>query len=134
MKPQSILQSRAGWSLTVLVVVALLLDGGIDLVSPQTMHAAMLETGFPETLATPLGAIIVLCAILYVVPRTAVLGAILVTAFLGGAVCAHFRLGELGSPPQFISLLLGVMTWAGLCLRDSRLRVFLPLVSAPPRI
>ena len=67
------------------------------------------------------------CAILYAIPRTAVLGAILTTGFLGGAICTHFRLGEIGSPPQLISLLLGVMTWGGLYLRDSRIRTLLPL-------
>jgi hypothetical protein len=64
------------------------------------------------------GPIILVCAILYAIPATAVLGAILVTGFLGGAICAHVRIRELGSPPEIISLLLGVMTWGGLHARD----------------
>ena len=74
------------------------------------------------------GPIILACAILYAFPATAVLGAILVTGFLGGAICAHVRIGELGSPPEIISLLLGVMTWGGLYLRDPRIRAILPLI------
>src|SRR5258708_12652050 len=58
-------------------------------------------------LARVVGPIILACAILYAIPATAVLGAILVTGFLGGAICAHVRIGELGSPPEIISLLLG---------------------------
>jgi hypothetical protein len=68
------------------------------------------------------------CAILYAIPATSVLGAILVTGFLGGAICAHVRIAELGSPPELISLLLGVMTWGGLYARDARIRAILPLV------
>ena len=69
-----------------------------------------------------MGPIILACAILYAIPATAVLGAILVTGFLGGAICAHVRIGELGSPPEIICLLLGAMTWGGLYARDPRIR------------
>jgi hypothetical protein len=74
------------------------------------------------------GPIILACAFLYAIPATAVLGAILVTGFLGGAICAHVRIGELGSPPEIISLLLGAMTWGGLYARDPRIRAILPLI------
>src|SRR5258708_26118239 len=62
------------------------------------------------------------------IPVTAVLGAILATGFLGGAICAHVRIGELGSPPEVISLLLDAMTWVGLYARDPRIRAILPLI------
>ena len=78
-------------------------------------------------LTPALGGIMVACAVLYAIPATTVLGAIVATGFLGGAICAHLRLGELGSPPEVISLLLGVMTWGGLYLRDLRIRAILPL-------
>ena len=68
------------------------------------------------------------CTILYAIPRTAMLGAILLTGFLGGAICTHFRLGEIGSPPQLICLALGILVWAGLYLRDTRVRDLLPLM------
>lgn len=79
-------------------------------------------------MSATVGPIILACAILYAIPATAVLGAILVTGFLGGAICAHVRIGELGSPPEIISLLLGVMTWGGLYARDPRIRAILPLI------
>jgi hypothetical protein len=74
------------------------------------------------------GPIILACAILYAIPATAVLGAILATGFLGGAICAHVRIGELGSPPEIISLLLGAMTWGALYTRNPRIRAVLPLI------
>src|ERR1700721_2796633 len=68
------------------------------------------ETGFAMDLTRVVGPIILACAILYAIPASSVLGAILVTGFLGGAICAHVRIGELGSPPEIISLFLGAMT------------------------
>jgi DoxX-like family len=114
-----------GRALSALVVLALLADAAVTLLAPGTMSAEMAETGFAPSLSPALGIIMLVCAIVYAIPRTAVIGAILVTGFLGGALCTHFRLGELGSPPQLISLLLGAMTWGGLYLRDARMRALL---------
>jgi hypothetical protein len=86
------------------------------------------ETGFVMDLTRILGPVVLACAILYAMPATSVLGAIVVTGYLGGAICAHVRIGELGSPPEIISLALGVMTWGGLYLRDPRIRAILPLI------
>lgn len=108
------------------VVLVLFADAAVDLLSPATMSAEMEATGFPIGLAPVLGIIILVCAVLYAIPRTAVLGAILVTGFLGGAISTHFRLGEIGAPPQLICLLLGILTWGGLYLRDARIRALLP--------
>lgn len=110
-----------------LVVVALLADAGVSLLAPGVMKAQMAETGFAMRLSQPLGIVMLTCATLYAIPQTAVLGAILVTGFLGGAICTHFRMGEIGSPPQIICLVLGVLAWGGLYLRDTRLRTLLPL-------
>ena len=105
-----------------------LADGAIQLFAPAQMASMLQETGFAMDLTRVVGPIILACAILYAIPATAVLGAILVTGFLGGAICAHVRIGELGSLPELISLLLGAMTWGGLYLRDPRIRTILPLV------
>ncbi|PZM16893.1 DoxX family protein [Rhizobium tubonense] len=121
--------SWVGWALTGVVALALFADAAIDLLSPGTMSAEMELTGFPPSQAPLLGIIILVCALLYIFPRTAVLGAILTTGFLGGAICTHFRLGEIGTPPQLICLALGVMTWGGLYLRDPRIRALLPFTS-----
>ncbi|MBB3288971.1 DoxX family protein [Rhizobium sp. CNPSo 3968] len=122
--------SWAGWVLTAIVTLAFAADAAVNLFSPAALTAEMTATGFSANQAGAVGLIILVCAVLYAVPHTAVLGAILMTGFLGGAICTHFRLGEIGSPPQLISLLLGVMAWSGLYLRDERLRRLLPIRSA----
>jgi hypothetical protein len=116
-----------GRVLSALVVLALLIDASVQLFAPQKVYALMEETGFPTSLAFQLGVILLTCVVLYAIPQTAVLGAILLTGFLGGAICTHFRIGEVGSPPQLICLALGVMAWGGLYFRDGRIRNLLPL-------
>ena len=118
----------AGRIMSAVVVAALVADGAIQLFAPAQIASTLQETGFAVDLTRVVGPIILACAILYAIPTTAVLGAILVTGFLGGAICAHVRIGELGSPPEIISLLLGAMTWGGLYLRDPRIRAILPLI------
>ncbi len=117
----------AGRITSAIVVVALVTDGAIQLFAPAQVASMLQETGFAMELTRVVGPIILACAILYAIPASAVLGAILATGFLGGAICAHVRIGELGSPPEIISLALGAMTWAGLYLRDPRIRAPLPL-------
>lgn len=118
-----------GYVMSGAVVLAMLADAGVQLFAPGKLKAEMDATGFSMDLATPLGIIMLVCGVLYAIPRTAVLGAILITGFLGGAICTHFRLGEFATPPQLICLLLGVLAWGGLYLRDARLRALLPLTS-----
>ena len=118
----------AGRIMSALVVIALVADGAIQLFAPAQIASMLQETGFAMDLTRVVGPIILACAILYAIPAAAVLGAILVTGFLGGAICAHVRMGELGSPPEIISVLLGAMTWGGLYLRDPRIRAILPLI------
>ena len=129
--PEAMALHRSQWVgriMSALVVIALLADGAIQLFAPAQIASMLQETGFAMDLTRVVGPIILGCAILYAIPATAVLGAILVTGFLGGAICAHVRIGELGSPPEIISLLLGAMTWGGLYLRDPRIRAILPLI------
>src|SRR3984957_930093 len=110
------------------VVTALVADGAIQLFAPARIASMLQETGFAMDVTHVVGPIILACAILYAIPAASVLGAILVTGFLGGAICAHVRIGELGSPPEIVSLLLGAMTWGGLYLRDPRIQAILPLI------
>jgi len=117
----------AGRLFSALVVLALLADGAVALFAPAMLKADMDATGFAADSARPIGIIVIVCAVLYAVPRTATLGAILITGFLGGAICTHFRLGEVGSPPQLVCLALGIMTWGGLYLRSAQVRRLLPL-------
>jgi hypothetical protein len=114
--------------MSALVVIALVTDGTIQLLAPAQIASMLQETGFATELTRVMGPIVLACALLYAIPATAVLGAILVTGFLGGAICAHVRIGELGSPPEIIALLLGAMTWVGPYARDPRVRAILPLI------
>ena len=116
-----------GYLASTLVVLILLADAAVEFIKPETLRAEMEATGFPMNLSLSLDLIMLGCAVVYAIPRTATMGAILVTGFLGGAICAHFRLGEMGSPPQLISLGLGILTWGGLWLRDPRVRALLPV-------
>ena len=129
--PEAMTLNRAPWAgriMSAFVAIALMADGAIQLFAPAQIASTLQETGFAMDLTRVVGPIILACAILYAIPATAVLGAILVTGFLGGAICAHVRIGELGSPPELISLLLGAMSWGGLYLRDPRIRAILPLI------
>jgi hypothetical protein len=129
--PEALTLNRALWAgriMSAFVVIALLADGSVQLFAPAQIADMLHETGFAMGLTRVVGPILLACAILYAIPSTAVFGAILVTGFLGGAICAHVRIGELGSQPELVSLLLGAMTWSGLYLRDARIRAILPLV------
>ncbi|MBZ9773560.1 DoxX family protein [Mesorhizobium sp. CO1-1-8] len=129
--PETMTLHRAVWAgrlMSAFVVIALTADAAVQLFAPAQIASMLQETGFAMDLTRVVGPIILACAILYAIPVTAVPGAILVTGFLGGAICAHLRIGEVGSPPEIISLLLGAMTWGGLYLRDPRVRAILPLI------
>ncbi len=129
--PETMKLPRALWAgriMSAIVVIALVADGAIQLFAPAQIASMLQETGFAMDLTRVVGPIILACTMLYAIPATAVLGAILVTGFLGGAICAHVRIGELGSPPELMSLHLGAMTWGGLYARDPRIRAILPLI------
>ena len=79
------------------------------------------RVGYPASCLVPLGLVLIACTILYVVPRTAVLGAILLTGYLGGATATHVRIGE----PFFFPVVFGVLLWASLYVRDARARALL---------
>ena len=128
--PDAMTLHRALWDgriMSAFVVIALVADGTVQLFAPAQVAGMLQETGFAMDLTQVVGPIILACAMLYAIPATAVLGAILVTGFLGGAICTHVRIGELGSPPEIVSLLLGALTWGGLYARDPRIRALLPL-------
>ncbi|RKE37213.1 DoxX-like protein [Paraburkholderia sp. BL23I1N1] len=118
----------AGRVMSAFVVIALVADGIIQLFVPAQIASMLQETGFAIDVTRVVGPIVLACAILYATPATAVLGAILVTGYLGGAICAHVRIGELGSPPEIISLVLGALTWGGLYARNARIRAILPQI------
>jgi len=115
-----------GFAMSAVVVLFLLMDSGMKLAAIQPVLEAGQQIGFPGSdMARKLGAILLLCTLLYVWPRTSVLGAILVTAFLGGAVATHVRLGNPLFTHVLFGVYVGVFLWAGLVLREPRLRAVL---------
>jgi hypothetical protein len=115
-----------GRVLTALPVLFLVFDGAMKLVQPEPVVKATVGLGYPQSVLTGLGIVLLTCTLLYLLPRTAVLGAILLTGYLGGAVASHVRVGE-GWFPTFFPAIFGALLWGGLYLRDSRLRQLLPL-------
>ena len=115
-----------GFAMSAVVVLFLLTDSGMKLAAIQPVLEAGQQIGFPGTaMARKLGALLLLCTLLYAWPRTSVLGAILVTAFLGGAVATHVRLGNPLFSHVLFGVYVGVLMWAGLVLREPRLRALL---------
>ena len=104
----------------------LLVDGVMKLFKPAVVVEATVKLGYPENTIVPIGIVLTACTILYLIPRTAVLGAILLTGYLGGAVATHVRVGE-GLFPISFPIIFGVLLWGGLYLRDNRLRTLIPL-------
>jgi DoxX-like family len=105
----------------------LLLDGVGKLVKPAPVVQGTVQLGYPESVLLGLGIVLLSCTVLYVIPRTAILGAILLTGYLGGAIATHVRVGS----PLFSHILfpvyVAVLLWGGLYLRDERLRALIPL-------
>jgi hypothetical protein len=116
-----------GRALSALVVAFMLFDGGITVIAFDFVTKGMAEFGFPVDYARPLGAVMLLCSLLYAIPQTAMLGAILLTGFLGGTIVAHMPRPEPFVPHIIIALLMGAVVWGGLWLRDPRLRALVPL-------
>jgi hypothetical protein len=118
-----------GRTLSGLVILFLVADSAMKLVPLPIVPETMGQLGYPTSveLARGLGIITLLCTALYAFPRTAVLGAILLTGYMGGAMATHLRVG---SPPfshTLFGLYLCLMIWGGLYLRDERLRALIPL-------
>lgn len=117
-----------GRILSGLVIAFLLLDGAIKLIPIAPVTETLQQLGFTVTddLARGIGALTLLCAVLYAIPRTSLLGAVLLTGLLGGAMATHLRAGS----PLFTHLLfgfyVGLAAWGGLWLRDRTLRILLP--------
>lgn len=113
-----------GWVLGVLPSGLLLFSATGKLTKMPGLEEGMTHLGWPMSTALPLGVVEALCTVLYLVPRTAVLGAVLLTGYAGGAMATHARIGEL----FVMQALLGVALWLGLFLRDTRVRAVLPIM------
>ena len=115
----------AGGLMSALAALFLFVDGVMKLLKPAVVVEATVQLGYPESVITGLGIVLLSCSVLYSIPRTAVLGAILLTGYLGGAVATHVRVGE-GLFPIIFPVMVGGLLWGGLSLRDRRLRELIP--------
>jgi hypothetical protein len=118
----------AGRIISALPALFLLFDGIMKLVKPAPVVEATVRLGYAESVIVGMGIVLLACTVLYLIPRTAILGAILLTGYLGGAVATHVRVGE-GLFPVLFPVVFGALLWGGLWLRDERLRALIPLRS-----
>jgi hypothetical protein len=117
-----------GRILSGVVIVFLMIDGAIKLVPWPIVTETMDKMGYgsSETLARSLGVITIVCTVLYSIPPTSILGAILLTGYLGGAMASHVRIGSPLFTHTLFGLYLGLMVWGGLWLRDRNLQTLIP--------
>ena len=112
----------AGWIITVLVVAAFGMSGGMKLKGGPDGAKMMEHIGYAENMVIPLAVFEITCVVLYLVPVTSILAAILLTGYLGGAIASHVRVGDSFLP----QMIIGVLVWLGVFFRDYRLRQLIP--------
>jgi uncharacterized membrane protein YphA (DoxX/SURF4 family) len=112
-----------GWVLTILPAAMLIMSGTMKLMGGPDLEKGMEHSGYPIAVAKPLGIVEIIATVIYLIPQTAVLGAVLLTGYMGGAIATHVRLEE----SFVIQSLIGVVVWLGIYLREPRLWRLLPL-------
>jgi DoxX-like family len=123
----------AGWVISGLVIAFMSMDAAMKLLALPVVLETSEALGFTGAdTARGLGVVLFVCTLLYAAPRTAILGAILLTGYLGGAVATHVRVGNPLFSHVLFGVYLGVLLWGGLCLRDARVRALIPLRVTPP--
>lgn len=116
-----------GWGLTGLATLFMTFDIAIKLVDLQVVRDTLAQLGYPPELGRTIGVIELVCLALYLNPRTSVLGAVLFTGVMGGAIATHMRVGDPLFSHVLFGVYLGAALWGGLWLRDPRLRALLPV-------
>jgi hypothetical protein len=116
-----------GRGISVLVSLAFLISAIGKLKGGSELAKGMAHLGLAESMVLPLAILELSCVVIYLVPATSVLGAVLLTGYIGGAICTHWRVGD----PFLAQIAIGVLVWLGLYLRESRLRELLPLRTTP---
>lgn len=114
-----------GRVVSILTSLVFLMSGVMKLKGGAEVTQGMDHLGLPATLILPLAILEISCVVIYLIPKTSILGAILLTGFIGGAICAHMRVGD----PYFVQIVIGMLIWLGLYLREDRLRGLIPLRS-----
>jgi hypothetical protein len=113
----------AGRVISVLVSLVFAISAFMKLKGGAEVMQGMAHLGLPESLIVPLAILELSCVVIYLIPATAILGAILLTGFIGGTICTHWRVGD----PFLIQIAIGILVWLGLYLREHRLRALIPL-------
>ena len=121
--PSSSGMAWTGRILTGLVTLFLIFDSSVKLLKTQQAVQATVQLGYPENTIVPIGVALLVCLVLYLIPRTAILGGILMTGYLGGATATMVRVS---SPWILFPVFIGVLAWAGIYLRDPELRRLIP--------
>ena len=128
--PPAPVSRAAWWTGWIISSILILMMGGMGaamiLFNRAMAVEGMTKYGYPARAAIPILIVMIACAVLYAIPRTAVLGAVLLTGYLGGAVATHVRVGE----AFWMPVVVGVVIWLALVFRDSRLRMLMPLRSS----
>ena len=119
-------RSIAGYVLTGLVAVFLTFDTVMKVLQLAPAMQGTIELGYPASTVLTIGLIELVCLVLYLVPRTSVLGALVLTGYLGGAIATHVRVGSPLPTHTLFPIYVALMVWGGLYLRESRLRELLP--------
>ena len=112
-----------GRGISVLVSLLFVASAVMKLLGIAEVQQGMAQLGLPASMILPLGILELSCAVVYLIPPTSVLGAILLTGYIGGAMCTHWRVGD----PFFLHVGLGILVWLGLYLREERLKALIPL-------
>jgi len=115
-----------GWAISALPVLMLLVSAAMKFAKPAPVVEGMLKHGYSEDVILGLGVVELACTVLYLLPQTSVLGAILLTGYLGGATATHVRVGEF-SQAFMGAIPFGILLWLGLYFREPRLRALIPL-------
>jgi DoxX-like family len=123
---QNIVMTVFGWIFTALIGGGLIASAALKLAQPKFVTEGFAKSGFPDGTLVPIGIAELISALLFLFPKTRVLGAVLVTGYMGGAIATHVHGGE----SIVVQILFGVFAWLGLYLRDARIRSILPLWSA----
>jgi hypothetical protein len=121
-----------GRVLSGLAVLFLTFDATMKIIRNPFVVEASTKIGFPDASIQPIGLVLLACVVVYVIPRTAILGAVLLTGYLGGAIATHVRLGDPFFSHTIFPAYFAVLLWGGLYLRDRRVAAIVPWARATP--
>jgi hypothetical protein len=115
--------TRIGRVISILVSLVFLFSATFKFIDGPQIKEGFAHLGLPERMMLPLGILELACVVIYLIPATSILGAILLTGYLGGAILTHWRIGE----PVYAQIILGILVWLGLWLREGRLKPLIPI-------